>query len=254
MESSILTKLDTVGLTKSESRIYLAILELGKTNVSRIAEKTGINRRNIYDSLSTLLDKGLIFQIVGEKEGLYAGVEPNKLIELIQSKEIALAKIMPELKDKYQAEKIREKAIIYKGLEGFKDCLQDILNIGKDVYCLGAKGGWGDKGLGDFREWFKEERIKKKIKVYNLFDWEMRSLVAKKPLYNEFGEHRFLPEGFSTNSAVDIFGDQIVIFTGLYPERLEDDLTLFVLISKELAESYRTWFKFMWDFCCYRHS
>ncbi|MBU0707848.1 hypothetical protein KKG41_05765 [Patescibacteria group bacterium] len=247
MEKETEKTLRTIGLTKNESSLYLAILKLGRTNVSSITKATGIHRRNVYDSLSTLLDKGLIFQIVGEKEGYYGGVEPNKLLELIQSKEISLAKIMPELKEKYQAQKVRETAVIYKGVEGFKDYLRDILKVGQDVYCLGAKGGWSYKKLGKFADWFERERIKKKIKVQNLFDHEMKKVVSQETPYAKYGECRFLPEGFSTNSAIDVFGDQVVTFTGLYTERFDDNVTLFVMQSRELAESYKTWFKFMWD-------
>jgi len=247
--SNIIEKLNILGLTKSESQIYMAILELGKTNVSAIATATKINRRNIYDSLSTLLDKGLIFQIVGENKGTYAGVSPDKLIELIQSREIALEKIIPDLEKRYQSQKVTEKAVIYKGVEGYKNYLEDILEVGEDVYCLGAKGGWGYKGLGDFSDWFNKERTRKKIKVYDLFDYEMKELITKgkRPLYSMYGEDRYMSADFSTNSAVDIFGDYVVTFTSLYPERFDDDVTLFVIQSKDLADSWRTWFKFLWD-------
>ncbi|MBU0597865.1 hypothetical protein KKF61_02610 [Patescibacteria group bacterium] len=247
MDKELVKKLDAIGLTKSEAQIYLAVLEIGQTGISSIAEKTSINRRNIYDSISTLLDKGLIFQIISEREGKYGAVEPDKLVELIQSKEIALARILPDLDELFGTKKIREQAVIYKGIEGFRNFMQDILNTGQDVYCMGAKGGWGSKELGSFADWFEKERIRKKIKVYNLFDEEMRPAIKKKPLYSVFGEHRFLAKEFSTNSAVDIFGDKVVTFTGLYKEKFDEDVTLFVLTSPELAEAWRVWFRLLWE-------
>ena len=54
---------------------------------------------------------------------------------------------------------------------------------------------------------------------------------------------------FSTGAAVDIFGDHVVTFSGLGLGKLEDDVTLFVLVNKELADGYRKWFQFMWDHC-----
>jgi len=245
--SKVVEKLNKLGLTKNESQIYLAILELGKTNVSKIAQHTNINRRNIYDTLSTLLDKGLLFQIIGEKEGIYAGVDPDKLIELIQSKEIALEAIMPELEKRYQTQKVTEKIVIYKGIDGFKNYLEDILTTGENVYCLGAKGGWSFSELGDFADWFEQERIRKKIKVFNLFDQEMHDIVlSKKPLYNTYAEYRLLPKEFSTNSGLDVFGDKVVTFTGLYPEKFDEDVTLFVLTNQDIADAFRIWFQFMW--------
>lgn len=241
-------QLESLGLTMSEAKIYVAAVRLGKTHVSDISNATHIHRRNIYDSLSTLIDKGLMFQIIGEREGTYAAVEPKKLLELTQSKELALEAIMPSLEQRFDSPSPGEHAVIYKGIEGFKNYLEDILATEQDVYCLGAKGGWAFAGLGDFGQWFEQERITKNIKVYNLYDNEMQSRVSKKnPSYNALGEHRFLPKEYSTNSAVDVFGDRVVTFTGLTTEKIEEDITLFVLINRDIAESFRIWFQFLWD-------
>lgn len=248
MNEQILATLHELDLTQSEAKIYLAVLESGKTTISEIAKKTQLHRRNIYDCLSTLLDKGLVFNILGEQQNFYGSITPEKLIELIESKEIALNKILPELQKLYTKDHVLERAVIYKGIDGFKHYMQDILTVGKDVYCIGAKGGWASSLLGDFSQWFEEERIAKKIKVHNLFDAQMRKKIeTEKPLFNTFAEHRFLPESYATHSAIDIFGDHLVIFTGLDIERITDDVTLFVVTDADLADSYRTWFQFMWD-------
>ncbi len=247
-EIEVLRSLEILGLNASEAKIYVAIVRVGKTNVSTIANETGINRRNVYDALSTLIDKGLVFQIISEREGAYAAVEPQKLLELIQSKEMALEAIMPSLQQRFDSPSPGENAVIYKGIEGFKNYLEDILATGQDVYCLGAKGGWGYSKLGDYTDWFEQERIAKKIKVYNLFDHEMRIALEKETsLYDTFAERRFLPKEISTNSAVDVFGDTVVTFTGLYPERFDDDVTLFVMTNRDIAEAFRIWFQLMWD-------
>jgi sugar-specific transcriptional regulator TrmB len=243
--SDILHELD---LTEGEIKIYLAILQIGTSTISEIARETQLNRRNIYDTISTLLDKGLIFQIIGERHHSFGSTTPEKLIELIESKEIALQGILPELKRMYQSDRVQEHVMIYKGLDGFRRYQQDILHNGVDVFCIGAKGGWDDPALGDFSEWFEAERVKRKIKTYNLFDHELRDhLASRQPRYQDLAEHRFLPPAFSTNAAIDIFADHIVIFSGLSLERLQPDVTLFVMIDQELANTYRTWFRFMWD-------
>jgi len=246
--TEIINKLKSLGLTQSEANIYLSCLKLGQTGVSAIARESGINRRNVYDALGTLIDKGLVFNIIGEKEGFYAAINPDKLLELVQSKELAISKIMPDLEKYYKKEFKQEKAFIYKGIDGFKKYLQNILNVGQDVYCIGAKGGWRHEALGSFAKWFEEERINKGIKTYDLFDHEMQKIIPqKKLLYTNLCKNKFLPPEYSTNSAIDVFGDYVVTFTGLYLEKFDDSVSLFIIISPGLAESYRTWFKFMWD-------
>ena len=63
------------------------------------------------------------------------------------------------------------------------------------------------------------------------------------------GKPKFLPKSCATNSVYIIFGDYVVMYTGVYYKRIDDDITLFVLRDTGLAESYRTWFRFVYDFC-----
>lgn len=162
MTHEIINSLRQIGLTQSEANVYIAVLKLGRTTISSIARETTLNRRNIYDVTSTLIEKGLIFTIIGEKERLYAAIEPDKLLEMVESKEKSLERIMPELHNLFNKEFVNDRAMMYQGVEGFKQYLQNVLNVGEDVRCVGAKGGWGFEKLGDFIEWFESERIKKK--------------------------------------------------------------------------------------------
>ena len=76
----------------------------------------------------------------------------------------------------------------------------------------------------------------------------MKERVEKnKPAYSRYGEYRYLPSQLSTQSAVDIFGNHVVTFTGLYPERFDDDVTPYVMVSRDLADAWRVWFRFMWE-------
>lgn len=130
--------------------------------------------------------------------------------------------------------------------------MQDILDVGEDFYCIGAKGGWFDPRLRVFRLRFYRELKEKKLHTYHLFDWEMREHVQKQiesPVKEHLHEARFLPPECSTNSAIDFFGDHIVTFTGLNINSLDDDMVLFVLISRKLCESYKKWFWLMWNAC-----
>ena len=61
--------------------------------------------------------------------------------------------------------------------------------------------------------------------------------------------YRFLPEKYSTKTAIDIYGDRVAIFTGETLNPIEEDIAIFMMISQSLADSYRQWFQFMWDRC-----
>ena len=48
------------GLTENESKVYLALLDLGPSLAGQISRKTGMHRRTVYDTTEMLIKKGLI--------------------------------------------------------------------------------------------------------------------------------------------------------------------------------------------------
>ena len=112
---------------------------------------------------------------------------------------------------------------------------------------IGAKLGWFDPRLKTFFEQFLKEAKRKKITFYHVYD-EIVKEGGKNEVKILGGEYRFIPNQYSTESAIDIFCDYIVTFTGLKLKKIDDDVTLFILRDEKLAESYRTWFKFIYDF------
>lgn len=239
--------LQEIGLSPNEAQIYEALLESNESGASEIAIKAKVHRRNVYDALHRLIEKGLVFQVFGKGEVNFRAVDPGKLLELVKEKEEKLQQIMPHLETSYRAEPRQQEVYIYKGIEGFKNYLRDILRVGEDVSFIGAKGGWFDPKLSVFVQGFLKEAERIGIKYKHLFDHEVKELpnitqTLKQPF-------RFLPKEYSTNAAVDIFGDHVVTFSGLKLSKLNEDVVLFVLVNKELADGYKTWFQFMWDNC-----
>lgn len=240
--------LEELGLSPNEAKIYVALIELGTSSVPQISAKTGVHKRNIYDTIPRLLQKGLIYQIAESKENRFAGVEPGKLADLIWEKESRLNSVLPALKEQFKKKSTKEAVYIYKGVEGFKNYLRDILKTGEDVYFIGAKGGWFDNKLQIFIKKFFKQAKAKGIKYYHIFDSAIKERAPE--LLPILGKpYKFLPEKYSTTGAIDIFGDHIVTFSGLKLKNITDDVTLIVIINKELADCYRTWFQFLWDHC-----
>lgn len=245
MYSEILNEL---GLSINEAKIYETLLKEGECTVSIISNRSKIHRRNIYDSMDRLIEKGLVFQVICKGENLYKPVEPNKLMELVDEKRTRLEKIMPDLMAEYASTPQLEASYIYKGIEGFKNYLRDILTTQEDAYFIGAKGAWFDPRLKTFLDRFLIDAKKRGIKYQHLFDYEVKDNIPFVP--EAVGKpYKFLPKKYSTPSMIDIFGDHVVSFTGAGLAKISDDITIFVIISRPMATSYKTWFKFMWDMC-----
>ncbi|OGN28348.1 MAG: hypothetical protein A3A33_00390 [Candidatus Yanofskybacteria bacterium RIFCSPLOWO2_01_FULL_49_25] len=239
---------ETLGLSPNEGKIYEVLVGLGESSISDIATAAHIHRRNVYDAIQRLIDKGLVFQIISSKENHYNAVDPDKLLELFKEKEEQLTLAMPELKKKFVTRLAPEEAYIYRGYEGQKNVWRDILRVGKDSFFIGAKGGWFDPHLDSSRDAFFREANRKKIKFIQLFDHEVKKEIPNFPKHFPGKlEYRFLPKEYSTNSGIGIFGDYIITYSGLSIKRTAADVVIFVIHSKDLAESYRTWFWYVWE-------
>lgn len=240
--------LEEFGLSQNEAKIYEVLLQVGEGAITEIAKKSKIHRRNVYDSINRLIEKGMVFQIIGKGDHGYKPVDPNKLAELLDEKRRKLDNAMPDMVAAYQAKPHLEAVYIYKGIEGFKNYLRDILLLEEDAYFIGAKGAWFDPRLKTFLDWFLVDAKKRNITYHHLFDYEVQDQAPYVP--EAVGmPFKYLPKEYSTPSMIDIFGDRVVSFTGAGIAKISDDITIFVNISRPLATSYKIWFQFMYDHC-----
>lgn len=242
MHESLLQEL---GLSPNEAKIYESLVTFGPSGVSTIALRSTVHRRNAYDALQRLLEKGLVSEIYSKTETVFQPTDPNKLMELIQEKEMKLAGVLPTYMETYRKNRTQEQASIYKGAEGIKNYLRDVLEEGEDMYLLGAEGAWFDERVATYTKWFLREAKTKGIKIHAMFDHD--ALILKEPLTQMAHRYKFLPAQYDTNTTMDIFGDYVVTYTGTSPGKLLDNATIFVLRSPDLAESYRVWWKLIWD-------
>jgi len=234
-----------LGLSKNESRIYETLLIKGESPVGSIATVSTINRRNVYDSLNRLIEKGLAFQIIQKGENIYRAVNPRKLMELLKEKEASLDEILPELTELFNSKPHDEDIYLYRGVEGWKNFMRDILTRGEDVYIIGGKGAWAEPKLDTFRTQFLKDIEKAGIKIKVLYDHEIYKTKHKILEYLN-SEHRFLPKGFSSTAAVTVFGDQVVIQSKIKIGQIDDTITSTVMINESTADMFRTWFELLW--------
>lgn len=238
--------LQNLGMSPNEAKIYEALVTFGGSGTSTIALRSKVHRRNAYDTLNRLVEKGLVYEVFSEGETVYEAVEPGKLVELLREKERILNLALPHLHSVYSDHRVTQRAYIYKGLEGMKNYLREALKVGEDMYSFAAKGGWFDPRIEPFVTWFLTEAEKKNMQYSHMFDYEVEEHLKRVP--QTVGRpYKFLPKEFSTTSTIDIFGDYVVTFSGLNLAKLDDDLTIFVMVSPNLADGFRAWWKMVWS-------
>lgn len=233
-----------IGLSEGEIKIYTALLESGSSPLSKIHEKTGIERRNIYDILNKLIEKGLAISIVENKKRFFQITHPNKIAGYIEEKKDDLEMIkkevqkhLPSLTARFNSKREDIAAGVFRGVEGIKAVWEDMLNY--RTMCWIGSGRYLPKLIPQWFSQWNRRRVKLKIQWYNIHRAEMRKEI-KRPYQYEY--IKFLPAQFSGNPAViGIFGNKTANF--LFGKQL----FAFVIESREIAENYRRYHKYLWE-------
>jgi len=238
MELEILKK---VGLSEGETKIYGALLDLGNSPINKIHEKTGIDRRNIYDILNKLIERGLVIYTDENKKRTFNLSNPKKIISYLEEKkesinniEEEISQILPNIIEKYDSSKEEIGSEVFRGANGIKAVWEDMLSY-KEIKWIGSGNYVPNKFPLFFVNWNKR-RNKKKIQSFHLFREEIRGKLIK-----DVGHAKFLPKEFSGNPTVTaIYGNKVVQFL------FGDTLFAFVIESEGLAENYRSYHKYLW--------
>lgn len=244
--------LQELGLSKNEAKIYETLLREGESSVGAIAEKSHIHRRNVYDSLSRLVEKGLVFEVLERAENHYQAVDPGKLSELIQEKGQKLEKIMPDLLQLYESKPYHEELFMYRGTEGWKNYLNDVLRIGNltgDVLLLAAVDVISDKRTAQYMENFYREVKRKKISYRVLYRADTKLVDGKvQGQLAELSEHRVLSSTYPVGGASTVVGDRVFLFSDTFVEgQVIPDIVITVIKNKDIAASFRVMFAALWD-------
>ena len=93
---------EEIGLSPNEAKIYEVLVTKAEMPVSDISVEGNIHRRNVYDALNRLIEKGLVFQIFQKNENLYRAVHPQKLLEVVKERETKIQRILPALSKQYE--------------------------------------------------------------------------------------------------------------------------------------------------------
>ena len=75
--------LEELGLTQNEAKIYLCLVNKGQLSAGRITQFTAIHRRNVYDSLDRLIQKGIVGYIKENNLKLYTAANPKQLLKIL---------------------------------------------------------------------------------------------------------------------------------------------------------------------------
>ena len=244
MDTSVL---EAIGLTKSEIKAYLALLDLGASSTGPIVMRSGTADSKIYEVLEKLSRKGLASSFLEGGVRRYKAASPNMILEYLDEKkkrvgeeEAAVSKLLPSLLMMEHMRSKANEASVFTGPRGVKTAFMDIVNTlqkGEEVHIMGIYS-FGDAFLRAV-QLFHKNRAAKGIKARILFNkgatQTAKALSGYKPL-----EFRFMPSDIFTPAIFLIYSDRVIISLG-------DEFTMFVIKSASAAKAFDAYFSAMWD-------
>jgi len=238
-------QLKQLGFSEKESAVYLAILELGETTVSKIAERSSINRTTLYDVLPSLVKRGLVSKSGGTKKETYAPQPPEKLLSMLElqashlSSQIKIAKtFLPELK-MINAKSSRPKVEMYDGRQGIKDLYELTLLAHEDIRSINSADELEAFDSEFMNDYYRRRTEKKKFAKGILSDTAMsRKYHSLDKKYCR--EIRLVPkEEMDIKPEVYIFDDQIMFFS------LRESYGIRVT-SSDIADAFKHLYDLAW--------
>ena len=225
--------LKEAGLNDREIEIYLALLRLGLVLVSTLSKETGLHRSNIYDTLEKLQDKGLVSHIVKNNIKYYKATSPERLLDYIDERKENIKKILPELINLTKLPREETKVEVFKGIEGIKTVLKQIIKDRKTYHITGESEKFFDL-LGPYATQWLKKAEELKIKGKLVFIEGMKFGLTK------YETCKILPEECFSSIETWIWDTKTGYFVMSPP--------YFVILvdNKDIADSNISQFNFLW--------
>ena len=230
--------LEDLGLNKNEARVYLALNELGTSTVHNIANKSGVHRTNVYDSLKKLISRGLVSFIVKENVKYYETTPSDNLVNMLKVKETELLRILPQLQLREKMAQHEGQTFILKGAQAFLSALRNFLECGdKTMMVFGAPP---PVNMRPHVNLFHQDRMKKKVMIKVLYDYndEERIKFTRSLKYSDV---RFCNLQLQSPVSNCICGDQVLL--ALWTK----NPYVIHIKNKEIADAYKQYFNMMWN-------
>lgn len=235
MDTSIL---EDLGFTNAEIKVYLALLELGKSGAGLIISKTGLQNSVVHMTLNRLLEKGLISYAKKGRFREYYPQNPKIILEIIDKKKNKFKQLLPEILAK-QKKIEKNEAKVFKGVKGLKSALYDMIEDAEKgdeflFFSFFAKKPNDFNEVYEFYKEFEKDRERFGITTKGISPASIKDKFTGRKTEN------IVFVDFPTPTNISIFRNKVLMTPW------EEEQVTFLIQSRQLADSFRTYFYSIW--------
>lgn len=235
-----LKRLADLGFSRAESLVYVYLLERGtKTGVAKIAIGTNIHRQQIYLTLPSLLEAGLLEEVVEGKISKYKARPPQHLERVIRRKMVVAEDLAKELQkiSKIGNEQDFDVVIGEQAFKNYELQRSATLPYGSSQYIIGVQSDKYMYITEDIQEEYAKNLKERDIKTFYL-----GGEVAPE-IYNSITYHferRTFPYMNLQHMSIVISEGRFAFYGNLEP------VSAYIIHSDKIAEDYKQFFMLLW--------
>ncbi|MBI5389017.1 helix-turn-helix domain-containing protein [Candidatus Woesearchaeota archaeon] len=229
-----------LGLTANETEIYLTLLKSGPITVNEIAQRSGLHRQVVYDSLERLLEKGYVAFVVENHKKFFHAIGPETIKMNLLHQVNRFKTLLPSLLSLEKKSMEQNSIEVFKGKNIYKIVYDDIFKTllrekSKEVLVTGIE----EKKFMDVDALALEQHLlllrKHKMLEKKLVREGDTCLVeGSQTLY------KWVPAEFFNPNPQFIYGGSIALIIWGEPNYA------LIIKNRHLAEQYRKQFTFIW--------
>jgi HTH-type transcriptional regulator, sugar sensing transcriptional regulator len=234
------TPLEDIGLTASEIKVYLALLEIGQASAGAILERAKVQNSVFHLAVNALIEKGLVSYVKKNKFRLYSAADPKTLLLYVKDKEKEIENMLPILEERQKRKDEKQEVELFEGIQGIITLMNLIIENSRK----------GDEFLffsADEETYTEQDEIQR---FYQRYDVKRRDKgltvkgIAPKRM-KQFFVHRTLPKMKYTNAPIPpntaICNNYMALITwGKNPSGL-------LIKSNSIADKQRNFFNALWN-------
>ncbi|MAF51286.1 MAG: hypothetical protein CMH64_04315 [Nanoarchaeota archaeon] len=239
-----------IGLTQSEIKVYLSLLELGDSTRGDIVNESRIAGSKIYEILEKLQEKGFVSIYTKNKVKHFKPTNPQQIIYYLEEKKSQIEEVekqtqqlLPSLLEKFSSSKEEEEVEVLSGIKGLEVLFREqveTLKRGETCYVIGGTRGYDEENVEAFFHKIQKMRQKKGIKTRMVFNIKQRESYAEQfssKVY-KFTEIRYMHH--TSPVAINFYKDKTIII--IFGKKT----TSIYINSKEVANSFMEYFNLLW--------
>ncbi|MDP3988611.1 MAG: helix-turn-helix domain-containing protein [bacterium] len=234
-----------IGMSDSEIKVYLFLLETGISSPPVIARNTKIARSNLHVVLKDLLNMGLVKRRLQNKRYLYIPTDPSITLHILDERRKAMESALYELTARYKSQKNKPVIKFYEGIQEIKHIFEELLEAkNKKVFGFTSTARLFELFPLYFQSRFQKELKRKEIYLRDILSYDSKETSAIETKQNTgwMYDYKILNKKYGElRSNILVWDDKVAVMT------LEEPVFGTVTTSAALADTYRVQFNILWD-------